>query len=362
MTGPTRRDVLMGAAAGALHSFTGDAALAADVPSLRVLGAAKGITVGTAYSGTNDEVIRGLVRDHAAIVTPEWCLKPGFLKPDWDRPARFAEADATYDFATAAGLAVHGHTLFWDGHRVAWIDGLGRDSAEKRYGAFVDEVVGRYPDLPSWDVVNEIVADPPKPDLIKSDAVLGTLGLDFVVFLFRRARAAAPNAALCLNDYNLECAQYWCTDKKAKTLALLDRLLGLGAPIDAVGIQSHLSSRHGLGIEDTLAFCDKLAERGLDVYLSELDVNDVTLPDSIPERDLAVADLYRTYLDALLSHRAVKRMVLWGLSDRDHYLVRENVDDARPSGRSRPGLFDAEGRPKAAFFAVAEALRAAPVR
>jgi endo-1,4-beta-xylanase len=360
----SRRSVLQGAAGvlgGCALDGVSSKSRALEVPSLKALGAEKGIEVGSCFSGTDDAIVRSLLVRHAAIITPEWCLKPHFLKPTWTEPYRFADADATHAFADASGLAMHGHTLFWHGDRAQWADGLAREAAEERYGAFLAAVIGRYPDLPSWDIANEVIADP-EPGLLRSEPLLAAHGLDFVASLFRRARALAPAAKLVLNDYNLECGQDWCTTKQEKAIALIDKLLAAGAPIDAVGIQSHLSSRYGAGIEMTLSFCDQVATRGLAVYLSELDVNDVAFPDAVPERDLAVANLYRVYLSALLSHRAVKRVVFWGLADRDHWMVRDTTDDARPQGKARPALFDAAGRPKAAFFAVADALRRAPAR
>lgn len=364
MMRPSRRAVLKGAA-GVLgaSALAGGAfeVCAEELPSLKALGSAKGIEIGSAFSGTADEIVRGLLVRHAAIVTPEWCLKPHFLKPTWEGPYRFEEADGIQEFATASGLAMHGHTLFWHHDRVQWADGLAREAAEERYGEFLAAVTGHYPDIRTWDVANEVIGHP-EPGLIRSEPLLDAHGLGFLVFLFRRTRAFAPRAKLCLNDYNLECGESWCTGKQAKMVELVDRLLEAGAPIDAVGIQSHLSSRHGIGVEETLSFCDKLAARGLAVYLSELDVNDITLPDATAERDLAVADLYRIYLTALLAHKAVKRVVFWGLADRDHWMVRDEIEDSRPVGKGRPALFDAAGRPKAAFHAVADALRGAPSR
>lgn len=364
MTRPSRRAVLKGAAGVLGASAFGGVAFeadAADIPSLKELGAAKGLEVGSSFSGTEDAIVRRLLVKHAAIVTPEWCFKPNYLKPTWDGPYRFEDADAIHDFSTASGIAMHGHTLFWREDRAKWADGLSREAAEERYGTFLAAVMGHYPDLPSWDVANEVVSDD-EGRLLSTEPLLDAHGLDFLVFLFRRARAFAPRAKLCINDYNLECGESWCADKQSKSIEVIDKLLEAGAPLDAVGIQSHISARYGINAEGTLALCDKLAARGLAVYLSEIDVNDITLPDAAEERDLAVAKLYGTYLTAILPHKAVKRVLFWGLTDRDHWLVRQEVKDARPPGKGRPALFDKAGHPKAAFHAVVEALRSAPSR
>jgi len=366
-----RRDVLKGVAGTLLAAGVealvevgakaSEAAHAADLPSLKVLGAQKGIEVGSCYSGTGDGIVRTLLRRHAAIVTPEWCLKPRFLRPDENGPYRFAEADAIREFCKSTSAKMHGHTLFWYGDRIDWADDASLEVVKRAYGRFLADVVRRYPEVPSWDVANEVLADP-GPGLLRDDYLLSTHGLEFIAFLFLRTRALAPRAKLVLNDYNLECGETWCTSKRERLIALVDQLIARRVPLDAVGLQSHLSSRHGLAIGETLDICDALEKRGLDVHISELDVNDVAFPDELAARDQKVAEMYGRYLSGLLAHKAVKRLVLWGLSDRDHWLVREQADEGRAVGLGRPALFDQDGRPKPSFFAVADALKAAPRR
>jgi endo-1,4-beta-xylanase len=313
--------------------------------------------IGTAFNGDRDLRYRDLVRRQMGLLVHEWSLKPGFLKPDRDAPVRFEEADGIYAFARDAGLAIHGHTLFWHGDPLKWV--TSEADARRAYLALLAQVMGRYPQTISWDVANEVIADP------------GTLWRDqapirdeagFVAALFREAGRLAPGRELCLNDYNLECGRDWCSLKRARMLSVLDDLRNRGAPVTAVGLQSHLSSKHGLDLTELTRFIREIGDRGLRVYISELDVNDVSFPDDTKQRDAAVAAMYREYLEAVLSEPAVKRVVFWGLSDRDHWLVRGDVDDARPAGESRPGLFDRQLNPKPAFWAVLEALQAAPPR
>ena len=354
----TRRSALLGLGASLLAA----PALATpkrppDVPSLREAGRAKGLDIGTAFSGNPDPRYRALVARQVGLITPEWCLKPGFLKPDRDGPYRFGEADDTYAFARAAKLKVHGHSLFWHGDRLKWV--TGDEDARRAYRDLMRVVMTRYPQTVSWDVANEVLADPgpamrDQPDIADPAA--------FVASLFALAAQLAPGRVLVLNDYNLDCGRDWCTDKRRRMLAFVDDLLRRRVPLKAVGLQSHLSSRHGLGLEETRAFVRAIGERGLEIHLSELDVNDVVLPEDITARDAGVATMYREYLTAMLEEPAVKRVVFWGLADSDHWLVREEAEDARPAGRSRPGLFDRDLKPKPAFFAVLDSLRAAPRR
>lgn len=361
MTRITRRAVLSGSTGWIASPFVARLANAETQPWLKEIGAERGIEVGSCYSGSPDPIGRVLLRRHAALITPEWCLKPKFLKPAADEHYRFAEADAIAGFCQEVGAKMHGHTLFWHGDRFDWADSRDLAIATHKYGRFITDVVQRYPAVTSWDVANEIVADQ-GPQRLRKDALIDAHGAAFVAFLFRKTRETAPAARLCLNDYNLECGKSWCREKAQRLLDLVDQLLQQRVPLDAVGVQSHLSSKHGISLDDTLDLCDRLAARGIDVYLSEVDVNDVAFADDIAARDEAVAEMYGAYLGALLAHPAVKRLVFWGLSDGDHWLVRDQGDDGRPAGTARPALFDKDGRPKRAFHAVVDALRKAPKR
>lgn len=358
-TGPTRRATLLALAAGLVPGSATAAPRPESpvVPSLREAGAAKGITVGAAFSGHADPRYRALLARQVGLITPEWCLKPGFLQPERRAPYRFGPADETYAFARAAGLQVHGHTLFWHGDPLKWVSGTA--DARPAYRDLLRATMSRYPQTVSWDVANEVVADPGR-DWREQAGVKAPAA--FVAELFSDAAMLAPGRLLCLNDYNLECGRDWCTDKRRKMLAVVDELLARRVPLGSIGIQSHLSSRYGLAIDETRVFIRALARRGLTVHLSEIDVDDAVFPDAIPERDAAVAKLYRDYLTAVLQEPAVKRVVFWGIADFDHWLVREQTDDARPAGQGRPALFDTMLRPKPAFWTVLECLRGASAR
>ena len=64
----------------------------------------------------------------------------------------------------------------------------------------------------------------------------------------------------------------------------------------------------------------------------------------------------------MLSHKAVKRVMFWGISDYDNWVVRGQTGERRKKGAARPALFDAENEPKPAFDAVVRVLKAAPSR
>jgi endo-1,4-beta-xylanase len=138
----------------------------------------------------------------------------------------------------------------------------------------------------------------------------------------------------------------------------------MGAPIHAVGIQAHLSTVYRASPRATLDMINAIADLGLDVFISELDVNDSTLPQNIAERDRLVAEYYEEFLTPVLAHGAVKRLVFWGISDYDNWVVQGYTQEKRKAGTgaARPALFDSQNRPKPAFHAVMRALASAPAR
>ena len=355
---PTRRDFLTQAAASAAAAIAAPAALAGAEPTLSAIGRAKGIEIGSCYYGGGSAGYRDLLRAHCGLLVHEWQLKPRFLRPEMDGPYRFGEADEVARFARGNGLKMHGHTLYWHAEPVLWAERGDFGEVKRRYGGFLRDVVGRYPDIVSWDVMNEIVEERTP---LRDDFLLTRFGYDFIDFCFRTVAEAAPEARLVLNDYNLECSRSWCEDKRANMLAVLKTMIARGTPVHALGIQSHLSSRYRPAPRETLAFIERVAELGLDVYISELDVNDIDFDDDIAARDRQVADTYEEFLSAVLRHKAVKRVVFWGISDSASWIVKGGVEGSRGAD-ARPALFDANDDPKPAFAAVRRALEAAPPR
>jgi endo-1,4-beta-xylanase len=160
------------------------------------------------------------------------------------------------------------------------------------------------------------------------------------------------------------------TARRRALLDLLDRLRRQSAPIDGVGLQSHLGKNGGrFDARLYRDFLKQIADRGLRIVLTELDVlehpsDQGADDDGIEAQDASVAATYAAFLAAALDERAVKAVVTWGLSDRYTWLTsRYDPRFARADGRpNRPLPFDAAFQPKPAFHAIAAALRAAPRR
>jgi endo-1,4-beta-xylanase len=219
----------------------------------------------------------------------------------------------------------------------------------------------------TWVVVNEVVepADG-RPDGLRKSPWLELIGPDYIELAFRTAAETDPQAKLLYNDYGIETDSASDARKRDQVLALLQRLKANGAPIHAVGVQSHLfglARPAGAGLQSFIRETEKM---GLDVHISEMDVNCRGLKGAVEERDAAVARVYRDYLDLVLAEANVKTVVTWGITNDHTWLETAglwNPMDKRgvrvkfvEGLRQRPLPFDEEMNPTAAFWAMRAAL------
>jgi endo-1,4-beta-xylanase len=350
--------------AGAFAARAADASIA-----LKEAAKAAGLAYGAAVEPAvldRDARFAALARQQCAVLVPENAMKWDALRPSPDA-FDFARGDRLVAQARAMGAQVHGHCLVWHEALPPWFPkGLDRAAALDLLEGHIWAVADRYAGaVAGWDVVNEAVerADG-RPDGLRRSPWLNAIGPDYIALSFRAAHAAAPAARLTLSDYGLEYDDVpWMVDKRSSMLALLKALKAAGVPVHALGLQSHLlgdrAPAFGAGLRD---FLRQVAGLGLEIYVTELDVNDQAMPGSIQERDRTCAAIYHAYLDAVLAEPAVRMVNTWGLSDR--YTSKSTLSP-RPDGAPvRPLPFDDALNPKPAALAMVQAfrLRARPGR
>lgn len=337
-------------------------AQAADIPPLGEAAARAGLLFGaSAARETLDHPAYGaLYRRHCRIVTTDWALKFGALRP---RPDvwTFAEADRIVDFAAREGMAVRGHTLVWNEANPDWLRTLSAREATRVFDEHIERVVSRYAGrLHSWDIVNEpFWPDHGKPGGYRDGPWLAALGPAYVTRAFRRAGAIDRRAKLTLNEAHCEIVGGWGDAIRPRLARLVDDMLDAGVPLHAVGLQAHLKPQWGYDDDAFLAFIEKLSSRGLEIYLTELDIDDEAFPEAVAERDRRVADRYANFLRAALTSPAVKMVVTWQLADR--YTFLRNPDALRTRKArfaARPLPFDDDLAPKPAAAAIAAAFAA----
>jgi len=222
-------------------------------------------------------------------------------------------------------------------------------------------------DIYSYDVVNEAV-DPATGGL-RANVLTQRLGAaEQIDLAFRLAHEHAPHAQLVYNDY-----MRWdagSAKHRAGVLKLLHELKSRGSPVQALGLQSHIGSWDE--IRETAAggdparvwrqFLDEVTSMGLDLLITEFDVNDRKLPGEINARDAGVAPLARENLDVTFSYPRLRDFLFWGMADHVSWLQEWNEAPRTDGLPMRPCPYDAQLKPKALRTAIADAIRTMPMR
>lgn len=360
-----RRDftsaILMGAALSRRHLFSKQSSNA----TLRELGAKKNLLVGSAVSfkQLQNPEFTSLMADQASLLVSENDMKWQNIHPEPDR-YDFSKGDALVAFANAHQQRVRGHNLCWHNQVPAWFKTTATaQNAADLLRRHIATVAGHYAGrIHSWDVVNEAVeVKDGRPDGLRNSTWLQLLGPQYLDIAFRAAAAADPAAILTYNDYDLEQDSPAHEAKRRAVLEMLHNLRDRNVPISAFGFQSHLKATNDLSDWTKLhAFMDELEKLNLQIFVTELDVDDSKLTADIAERDRIVGELYGDYLSNVLRHRSVKAVLTWGMSDGGSWL---NSFNRRKDGiPQRPLPFDAELKPKPAFYAMRDAISGCPAR
>lgn len=331
--------------------------------SLREHALHHGLLAGCAVGGKvlqTDAAMSALVGEQYSILVSEGSMKWIALRPAKDT-FRFEDADALFAYAAAHSMKVRGHTLVWHNSVPRWLEeGAATFDVRALLEEHIRTVMGRYRGrVHSWDVVNEAILPADKqPGGMRNSFWYEHAGHDYIDLAYRIAREADPHAKLCYNDYGVE---YDNDDNAERRRLILELLRGMQArkvPLDAVGIQSHIhaasKSSIGAGLREYMA---AIHDMGLEVYLTELDVNEDDIANAdVAERDAQVAATYAQFLDVALASPAVKLVLTWGVSDRRTWLNDGPTHHRKQPNRPQRSLpFDPQYRPAPAFFAMRDA-------
>lgn len=332
----------------------------------------KGIVYGTSLATWQfDEDYLALVDHEAAILFTEDDLLWYRLRPTPESDLDFTYGDQFIALAEQQQQLVLGAHLVWDeGFGEGWTndDLWFMDAATARRllfdtnDALVDRYKGR---VAGWIVVNEVI-DAHEADGLRTDYPwLEILGPSVIAEAFESAHAIDPDATLVLNEFGFETDSEWdrAADKQEKALVVLDSLLDAGAPVHAFGIQGHLQAEgfaEKFDADGYRQFLGELADRDVEILITEMDVLDDGLPADIEARDQAAVDVYARYLEVALDEPAVTSVMTFGLTDR--YTWLEEDFPRADSVLRRPLPFDEELRPKPAYDAIHTAFEEAVTR
>lgn len=263
----------------------------------------------------------------------------------------FDAADKIVEFAKSNKMLIHGHTFVWHNQTPQSI--FTKYPTREELLACVRhhmELVGkRYRDITdSWDVVNEAIDDK-YGGFLRDTKYLQIIGEDYLDCMFRMAKEVLPDQQLFYNDYNES-----VPEKLDNILKLVCGMKERGVPIDGIGLQSH-HNIYTPDIDTIRRSLEAYANTGLRLRITELDVSVFRFEDHSnpgkPSSELMKkqAKYYGQLFKAYREYREViDSVTLWGVCDHHSWLNYFPVNNRA----NWPLLFDKEGNPKEAFYAV----------
>jgi endo-1,4-beta-xylanase len=287
-----------------------------DPDPLRDAAAAAGKLLGAAIQSSylSEAPYNATLSRHFSYVTAEYEMK-------WDPVQRtpgvydFTGADAIVTFAEARGMRVKGHALVWHGATPAWVSTLSEPELRIAMEDHIRTVAGRYRGrVYAWDVVNEAVADEGQPNTggLRNTVFLQGLGPGYIAEAFRLARKAAPDARLYYNEYAIEGSNA----KFERMYALVKSLVDDRVPIDGVGFQMHVEGQSYPPASQIARNMQRLAELGLAVNISEMDVRIRLVPGDLATRLETQKRAYREIVGVCVAQPLCDGVTFWGFTDR----------------------------------------------
>jgi endo-1,4-beta-xylanase len=255
----------------------------------------------TAAKFVGNITTKGMIRPDFAMywnqITPENEGKWGSVEATRNQMS-WAGVDAAHSYAKDHGIPFKQHTFVWGSQQPSWLGSLSAAEQKAEVEEWIRSFCERYPDVALIDVVNE---PPPHTTPVYLEALggAGSSGYDWIVQAFKWARQYCPNATLILNDYNnIEYA-----GDNTRFIDIVKAIKAAGAPIDAVGAQSH--DAYKLTTNDVRALLDKLATgTALPVYITEYDVD---IADDNQQKTVMSSQVTMFWND-----ERVKGITLWG--------------------------------------------------
>jgi endo-1,4-beta-xylanase len=264
----------------------------------------------------------------------------------------FSYSDRAVSWAERHGLLFRGHCLVWWNALPSWFQSyVTSDNAKQVMTDHISTVVKHYAGrVYSWDVVNEAIMPDHRPDGLGRKPWLDFMGPEYIDIAFHTARAADPKARLVLNENFIEHDTSAEIGRRASFLALATRLKKSGVPITGIGLQGHLRGNTAIDKAGMTKFLKQIQDLGLEIMITELDVDDVDVPGAFV--DQTVARKYGEFIDLVAPFA--------------HVITFEQLrDDPNMPRRSdgllhRPNLLDVDYQPTAAYHTTVKALMALP--
>lgn len=303
---------------------------------LTALATGLGIQFGSAispvfYMQADGGVYESIAATEFGVITPESSMKWNAINP---LPGRFefADMDNLVNFAQVNDMQLRGHPLVWYRSLPDWVEQTEAADREVHMREYITRVMDRYSEAVSyWDVINEPVAD---DGSLRDSLWLEAMGEQYIDIAFAQARQLDPTAVLVLNEYDIGFAG----PKFDGLLSLLDRLEEREVPVDAIGFQLHVFSSFNQ-FDELTANMAAIAERGLDIHITEMDVAIVN-----GDNEQIQAEVYKRIVATCLAQPRCTVLQTWGFTDRYSFRTLQS-----------PLYFDSDYAIKPAYQALQEA-------
>jgi endo-1,4-beta-xylanase len=252
-------------------------------------------------------------------VSPENAGKWGSVEPVRDQ-MNWGQLDMAYNYARSNGFTFKQHTFVWGAQEPGWIGGLSPWQQASKVENFIRQYCQRYPQTQFIDVVNEPLHQPASYREALGGA--GSTGWDWIVWSFQKARQYCPNTKLLINEYGLV-----GNDNELNRYKGIINILKARGLIDGVGIQSHYFSLDDVPNALIAQSLDSLAQTGLPIYVSELDMTG---------DDGTQLARYQQKFPIFWTHPAVAGITLWGYIEGQTWAANTHL--VRRDGSERPAL------------------------
>lgn len=282
---------------------------------------------------------------------PNWKFEDHTLRPGPDA-FDFADMDHVFAFADEHNMPVRVQHMLWgdDKWLPDWLKngGYTKEQLMDIIRNHIMTVGQRYKgQVREYTVVNEAFSR----KLVTGgnrDWWGERLGYDYIDNAFKWADEADPNAILILNDFGNE--------KEGDISNLMYEYVKSakqrGIPIDAIGMQMHISGNAAASKEEVVKNMKRFAELGVKVYITEFDVNMHDVKMIKEDEDKLQAKIYGDMLGACIEvgPTVCPNFGFLGLTDRQSWYHGIGLHDAYPL------LFDDDYNPKPAFFEIRRVL------
>jgi endo-1,4-beta-xylanase len=252
-------------------------------------------------------------------VTPENAGKWGSVEAVRNQ-MNWGPLDTAYNYARANGFPFKQHTFVWGAQEPGWIGSVSASTQAYEVEEFMRLYCQRYPQTQYIDVVNEPISQPASYRNALGGS--GSTGWDWIVWSFQKARQHCPTAKLLINEYGI----INDATKLNRYKGIVNILKARGL-VDGVGIQAHHFSMDNLSAATMKANLDSLAQTGVPIFVSELDM---TGDDST---QLA---RYQRLFPGLWTHPGVAHVTLWGYIEGQTWV--SNTHLVRRDGSERPAM------------------------